>query len=396
MRKFWIISLIALLGLLLLSGCAKRKNPLISPPEKGSYRTFLAAPLGYTFTALAGNKLGITDASGKRTIHAYLPPGHPAVTGASSRQRYPALYLLADFNENSEQFGQFYQLPSLADQLIAAGLMDSLIIFVISGDMQAAFKDLGGTFYGNNFLVGDWPKFIAEQLIPQLDTYYIQLNIDPTRRAIAGLGMGGYGALRIALQYDTMFDVVGAMSAPLAFGGTDPAGWLTSFLMPEVLGENGNSYANIQVAAPFDASKPVSSWMFAMATAFSARTDTTDKSGVTYQDIPGTNYGVDIPFDDNSVLVPFVVTEWMDRDIENLLNSTYAGALSGKKVYLDCGDADEFDFDAMNRRFDSFLTTKSVTHVYHEYSGYPGHDAAHGDFTYDRLKELFEYISANM
>src|SRR5574341_716502 len=396
MRKLRIISLMALLGLLLWAGCAKRKNPLITTPEKGSYRTFLSAPLGYTFTALAGNKLGLTDASGKRTIHAYLPPGHPEITHQSSPQKYPALYLLADFNENSEQFGQFYQLASLSDQLIAEGLMDSLVIFVISGEMQGAlFADLGGTFYANNFLIGDWPRFIAEQLIPQLDTFYIQLKLDPSRRAIAGLGMGGYGAFRIALEYNTMFDVVGAMSAPLAFGGTDPSGWLKSFLIPTVMGENGNSYANIQVVSPFDASKPASSWMIAMSTAFSPRTDTTDKSGVTYRPIPKTHYGVDIPFD-ASDLVPFVVSEWMDWDIENLLNSTYSGALSGKKVYLDCGDGDQFDFDVMNRRFDTFLTGKGVTHVYHEYSGYPGHDAAHGIFTYDRMKALFKYISDNM
>ena len=86
----------------------------------------------------------------------------------------------------------------------------------------------------------------------------------------------------------------------------------------------------------------------------------------------------------------------MAWDIENLLNTTYAGALSGKKVYLDCGDADEFDFDAVNRRFSAFLTSKNITNSYFEYAGYDGHDANHGDFTYDRLKELLKFVSANM
>ncbi len=398
MRKLWIIlGLTILIGILIFGGCAKRKNPIIPLPAEGSYRTFLNAPFGWVGnTALAGNKLGLTDASGKKTIHAYLPPGHPEVdTAVSSSQRYPVLYLLTDFNQNSLEFGKFYQIEKIANEMISSGQMDSLIIVVIGGDMQAADVNLGGVFYGNNFLVGDWITFITQQLIPHLDTFYLNLKIDRNRRAIAGLGMGGYGALRIALQYPGMFDVIGAMSAPLSFGGTDPAGWLESYLRPAVMGENGNNYSAIQVSDPFDPSKPATSWMFAMAAAFSPRADTTDSSGTTWHRIPGTNYGVDSPFD-GSALVPSVVAQWMGWDIENLLGTTYSGALTGKKVYLDCGDADEFDFDAQNRSLDTYLTNQGVSHVYFEYSGYGGHDAMHGDFTYDRLQELFKYISANM
>jgi S-formylglutathione hydrolase FrmB len=209
--------------------------------------------------------------------------------------------------------------------------------------------------------------------------------------------MGGYGALRIAAQYPNMFDVVGAMSAPLSFGGTDPAGWLESYLRPTVMGENGNSYSAIQPSNPFDATKPATSWMFAMADAFSP--DSVDTLRATYRQLSAEpslqKYGMHIPFDSLG-LDSWVVDQWMGWDIENLLGTTYAGALAGKKVYLDCGDADEFDFESQNRKFDTFLTNQGVSHVYFEYSGYGGHDAMHGDFTYDRLKELFKYISANM
>jgi S-formylglutathione hydrolase FrmB len=303
---------------------------------------------------------------------------------------------LTDFNQNSLEFGKFYQIEEIADELISLGQMDSLMIVIIGGEMQAADVNLGGIFYASNFLIGDWQVFIGEQLIPHFDTFYYPTNIDVNRRAVAGLGMGGYGALRLALEYPNLFKVVGAMSAPLSFGGTDPAGWLSTYLMPTVLAENFGSYDSIKVSDPFDPSKPATSWMFAMATAFSPRADTTDSSGTTWHRIPGTNYGVDSPFD-GSALVPSVVAQWMGWDIENLLsNPPYSGALSGKKVYLDCGDADEFDFDAQNRKFDTFLTNQNISHVYFEYSGYGGHDATHGDFTYDRLRELFKYISANM
>lgn len=392
MAKFLKISLLLVTGVILSSGCAKRSNPIIPVVGEGDYLRLPAAPGGIATTALASALLQVADPAGKRSLHAYLPPGHPAIFGRPpSRQKYPVLYLLADFNQNTGELGGFYQLQRVADELLASGEMDSLVIILISGDMQVSTTDLGGTFYGNSILIGDWLTF-TQQVITQIDTFYLSFNTDPARRAIAGLGMGGYGAFRVALEYDTLFDVVGALSAPLALGGTDASGWLQNYLMPEVLSENNNIYDSIKAATPFDPAKPATSWMIAMAAAFSPRTDTLDKSGVTYRNISG-NYGVDIPFD-ASGLVGSLVNLWMANDIENLLNTAKAGALTGKKVYFDCGDADEFELAAVNLRFSQFLG--QGTHTYVEYSGYTGHNATHNQFAYDRLKELLKFVSANM
>ena len=398
MRRFWILGLMLIAGAALLASCAKRSNKFIVITS-GKLFTIPAAPSGgsppISSTSLSGNKFLLTDASGKRTIHAYFPPGHPTVTGVSSQQRYPALYLLGDFDQTSEQLGKFYQIQALMDDLIANQEVDSLVVFLIGGDEQNANINLGGCFFANNLLIGDWSAYIAEDLIPALDTIYLNFRLDVNRRAIAGLGMGGYGAFRLALEYPTKFKVVGAMSAPLALGGSDPAGWLDSYLRPTALAENGNNFANLTAVDPFDPAKPATSWMFAMASAFAARSDTLDQSGTTYKNILGTNYGVDLFFD-GAGMNPAGTNIWMGWDIENLLNTTYAGALTGKKVYLDCGNADEFNFDAVNLRFSQFLTTNNITHSYFEYPGYDGHDAMHGDFNYDRLKELFKFVSANM
>ena len=377
MAKFLKISLLLVIGVILLSGCAKRSNPIIPEVGEGDYLKLPAAPggMGDTPTALASALLNVADPAGKRSLHAYLPPWHPAIFGRPpSRQKYPVLYLLADFNQNTQELGGFYQLQKVADELLAAGEMDSLVIIVISGDLQISTTDLGGTFYGNSFLIGDWITFIGQQVVTQMDTFYLSFNTDPDRRAIAGLGMGGYGAFRIALEYDTLFDVVGALSAPLALGGQDPSGWLDTLLRPEVLSENNGNYDSIEAATPFDPAKPATSRMIAMAAAFSPRTDTLDTTGVTYRKIPGTRYGVDIPFD-ASGLVGSLVDQWMANDIENLLTTTKAGALAGKKVYFDCGDADEFEFDAMNDKFHTTLGILGIVHTYEKYSGYAGHDA---------------------
>src|SRR4030067_2909952 len=107
MRRFWILDLMWIAGAALLASCAKRSNKFIVITS-GKLFTIPAAPSGgsppISSTSLSGNKFLLTDASGKRTIHAYFPPGHPTVTGVSSQQRYPALYRLGDIEQTSEQF----------------------------------------------------------------------------------------------------------------------------------------------------------------------------------------------------------------------------------------------------------------------------------------------------
>jgi S-formylglutathione hydrolase FrmB len=389
---------------ILLTGCAKRKNPVFVQLEDGALQNLPFAPVGIPQTALAGSRLEVADAAGKRLLHAYLPPNHPSIVTVPpnpnpnpTSQRYPTLYLLADFNQSTAQLGRFYQLKEIVDELLAAGEIDSMVIVIISSDLQGSPTDLGGTFYGNSFLIGDWLTFMGEQIIPDIDTLY-SLRTDTTRRAVAGLGMGGYGAFRLALEYPGKFDVVGAMSAPLSFGGTDPAGWLQGFLRPTVMAENGGSYGSIEAVTPFDPTKPATSWMIGMGTAFSPH-DTLAAKGSTFREIEGAlspDYGVELPFD-SAGFVGSLVDMWMDNDIENLLSTTYSGVLDDKAIYLDCGAADEFDFAGVNQGFFSFLQANGIgtPRMYDEYSGYPGHDAMHNTFAYDRLKQLLKFISEN-
>ena len=45
------------------------------------------------------------------------------------------------------------------------------------------------------------------------------------------------------------------------------------------------------------------------------------------------------------------------------------GNLRGLKIYFDCGDQDDFGFDAGTRALDKLLTARHVPHISHIYPG---------------------------
>lgn len=59
-----------------------------------------------------------------------------------------------------------------------------------------------------------YESYIVQELIPEIDKKYRTLA-DREHRAIGGLSMGGYGAIKFGLKYPSMFSVVGSFSGAL-------------------------------------------------------------------------------------------------------------------------------------------------------------------------------------
>jgi S-formylglutathione hydrolase FrmB len=69
---------------------------------------------------------------------------------------------------------------------------------------------------------GAWGRYVLEEAIPE---GIRRLGADPRRVAIAGISMGGFGALNLAVQHRGRFCAVGGESAALwRTGGETPAG----------------------------------------------------------------------------------------------------------------------------------------------------------------------------
>jgi enterochelin esterase-like enzyme len=181
--------LVGLFAVLLLAG---------QMPQKGTIERFKVHG-----TALVGNLAGDPPA---RTVHVYLPPSYRS----DKDRRYPVVYFLHDFEEDSERWfegqGHWINLPYVMDRSLAGGRTREMIL--VMPDANTRFH---GSMYSNSATTGDWEFFIARELVGYIDSRYRTIP-RPESRGIAGHGMGGYGALRLAMKFPRTFSAVHALS----------------------------------------------------------------------------------------------------------------------------------------------------------------------------------------
>jgi len=83
-----------------------------------------------------------------------------------------------------------------------------------------AFPADDGDSYWHNRETGRWGSYVMDEVIPQVTRHF---GTDPSRVAIGGISMGGFGAYDLALQYPGRFCAVGGHSPALWFHGADTA-----------------------------------------------------------------------------------------------------------------------------------------------------------------------------
>ena len=148
--------------------------------------------------SLASNLVG---EPAERTIYVYLPPSY-----STSEKRYPVIYYLPGYGDSSV-IG--FRLPDDMDSLIESGEVDEMIMVVASGDSR-----MGGSFYVNSPVTGNWEDFIVNDLVGYVDAHFRTLP-QAESRGITGHSMGGFGALNIAMHHPDVFSAVYSMSPGL-------------------------------------------------------------------------------------------------------------------------------------------------------------------------------------
>jgi putative tributyrin esterase len=134
----------------------------------------------------------------KMPYRVVLPTAYSAKT--ETGRRFPVLYLLHGLT------GRFDNWTSRT-KLVDYSASYDLIIVTPEGD--------NGWYTDNLTKDGDkYESYIVKELIPEIDKLYRTLD-RRDHRTIAGLSMGGYGAIKFGLKYPEMFYLVGSFSGAL-------------------------------------------------------------------------------------------------------------------------------------------------------------------------------------
>jgi enterochelin esterase-like enzyme len=134
----------------------------------------------------------------RRLLRVYTPPGY------SADRKYPVLYLQHGLGNTSTEWTQRARAPIIADNLLADGKMQPMIIVFPSGNATASVDDQKqgdrtqasyGTAYENDLL---------QEIIPFVESHY-SVFTDRAHRAIGGMSMGSGQALNIGLGHLDLF-----------------------------------------------------------------------------------------------------------------------------------------------------------------------------------------------
>ena len=129
----------------------------------------------------------------------YLPPDYE-----NSERSYPVLYLLHGYSDDETGWIQFGEANYIADKGIANGDFTPCIIVMPDGKV---------TWYSNSYDGKDpWEDMFIKEFIPFIEKEY-RIRTKKEFRAIAGLSMGGYGALTLAMRHPDLFSSCVAMSS---------------------------------------------------------------------------------------------------------------------------------------------------------------------------------------
>jgi S-formylglutathione hydrolase FrmB len=143
----------------------------------------------------------------KHSVHycVYLPASYDSGATKDPAQKYPVLYFFHGLGDNEQTLFNSGGW-TLLDDLRRQHKMGEFLIVAPEG---------GRTFYINSADGSvHYSDFFLQEFIPLIEAKY-RIGKGRSNRAISGISMGGYGALRFAFAHPEMFSAVSAQSAAL-------------------------------------------------------------------------------------------------------------------------------------------------------------------------------------
>jgi len=152
--------------------------------------TWSAACAGQTSTTVSTHTFHSAALGREMTYRAFMPT-------LAATTPVPVVYLLHGYGGNEGDWFRYSRAAELADQLGLA---------IVTPD--------GGDAWYVNSPSGRWGEYIVTDLVREVEGRF-PVRKQREGRAIAGLSMGGFGAINIALRHPDMFAVAASMSGAL-------------------------------------------------------------------------------------------------------------------------------------------------------------------------------------
>jgi putative tributyrin esterase len=160
----------------------------------------------------------------QKRLLVYLPPSY----GGQRTRRYPVAFYLHGAWGAEDDWVTLGRIDRTLDSLMAVGLPEMIVVLPDGDDgwyttwnalnnTAACRADTRRREPAATYCV-PWPKYdeyIARDLVAHIDSSYRTLA-RRERRGIAGLSMGGYGAISLALRYPDVFAAAASHSGVLS------------------------------------------------------------------------------------------------------------------------------------------------------------------------------------
>ena len=158
----------------------------------------------------------------RKVARVYLPPSYDAGTA-----RYPVVFYLHGASGSETDWTTQGRLTATMDSLVARGVPEMIVVMPDGDDGwwttwdalndPACVRDRARKEPAATYCV-PWPKYddyVARDLVAHVDSTYRTIA-DRSHRGIAGLSMGGYGAVSLALGYPDVFAAAASHSGVLS------------------------------------------------------------------------------------------------------------------------------------------------------------------------------------
>jgi enterochelin esterase-like enzyme len=283
--------------------------------------------------ALEGNLEGDSP---DREVTVYLPPTY----ASDQMRRYPVIYLLHGYGGRDDTFTtRLASLRESADRLAVAQGFSSAIVVTPN-----AFTLHKGSMYSSSPTIGDWERFVADDLVAYMDSHYRTLP-DRKSRGLAGHSMGGYGALRIGMKRPDVFMSLYVMSACCLSANRNPN--------PQSMAASEAIKTRAQAVEAASGRGFGPSTSLASAAAWSPN----PKNPPLF---------LDLPVKDGKVR-PEIVAKWVANSPLEMLEQNVETLKRYYAIAIEVGTMDPLL--ASNQQLHAALTRLRIPHLYEEYEG---------------------------